>query len=103
MWLPVGWNGVWLSGRKVLRRGPPWGLWRETTTLYVTLHQGTDAGAPIVAAGILRLGVLRFVALLANLHARNCTGWWERTRTVARFGRFFAGELWRIYRPGRRA
>ena len=87
----------WLSGRKFVRRGPPWRLWRETTTLHVTLHEGDDAGGRQVAAGILRLGAWDFMALLAGLHARDCTGIGERIDAVFRFGRFFAGRLWRSY------
>src|SRR5262249_11132522 len=61
----------YFAGRKHVDIGPPWRLWAETTTLYVTLHEG-DAGGPVVAAGILRLNVFDLFALLGTLHATGC-------------------------------
>ncbi|MCX7899241.1 MAG: patatin-like phospholipase family protein [Methylocystis sp.] len=87
----------WLSGKKHVRRGPPWSLWRETTTLYVQLHDGPDSSAPIVAQGVLRLGVWEFLSLLAGLHARDCNGFLERASTLYAFARFFASRLMRFY------
>jgi hypothetical protein len=42
-----------LAGRKYVRPGGE--VWKDTTTLYVTLHEGRNASAPIAGAGILSL------------------------------------------------
>jgi predicted patatin/cPLA2 family phospholipase len=92
-------------GRKHVRVGWPWRAWTETTTLYVTLHEG-DAAGPCIAAGILRLDVFDLLALLGTLHATACELPIERWRVIARFAAFFTGELWRTYvlqRPERNA
>lgn len=91
----------WFSGRKSVRKGPFWRLWRDTTTLFVHVHEGRDRSGPVVAAGILRLGVFDFARLLETLHARDVVGGWQRLRTVTAFARFFLSELWRIYGLGR--
>ncbi len=92
----------WLSGHKHIRTGPPWRMWRETTSLYVRLHKGRDAQGEVVAAGMLRLGMRDFVGLMATLSARDAQGL-GRMRAVARFMGFFAGTLVRTYLPmGRR-
>lgn len=86
-----------LSGRKHVRRGPPWHLWRETTSLHVHLHRG-DAQGEVVAAGMLRLGLVDFLSLLATLSARDAQGG-GRMGAVSRFMGFFAGTLARTYLP----
>ncbi len=90
----------WLAGKKRLHLGAPWGLWRETTTLYVTLHHGADASAPVAGAGVLCLGVAELLRLLATLHATESPTAGDSAAALWCFARFFGGELWRIY--GRR-
>jgi predicted acylesterase/phospholipase RssA len=95
-------KSYYFAGRKEVRVGPPWRLWRETTTLYVRLHEG-DAAGPIVAAGIVRLNIFDLFALLGTLHATGCERPVEGWRAIARFTAFFAKELWRNYvlqKPG---
>jgi hypothetical protein len=95
-------KSYYFAGRKEVRVGPPWRLWRETTTLYVRLHEG-DATGPIVAAGIVRLNIFDLFALLGTLHATGCERPIEGWRAIARFAAFFAKELWRTYvlhKPG---
>lgn len=92
----------WFSGCKYVRRGWFWRLWRETTTLHVTLHKGHDRTGPVVAAGILRLGLIDFIGLMATLTARDCPGLGARLGATGQFIEFFAGSLVRTYlRKGR--
>jgi hypothetical protein len=90
-------KSYYLAGKKHVRIGAPWHMWGETTTLYTTLHEGTDAGGPVVGAGILSLGVSDLLSLLATLHATNAPGSREARAAVWRFLRFFSGELMRTY------
>lgn len=86
----------YFAGRKLVRIGPPWRAWRETTTLHVTLHE-KDAAGPVVAAGMLRLNLFDLLALLGALNATGCETWPERWRAVMSFAGFFTRELWRTY------
>lgn len=86
----------YFAGRKRVRVGGPWRAWRETTTLYVSLHDG-DASGPCIAAGILRLDLFAFLALLGTLHATNCDVPSQGWRAILRFAAFFTAELWRTY------
>lgn len=87
----------WLSGRKFVRRGPPWRLWRETTSLHVELHRGHDASGPVVARGLLRLGISDFLSLLLGLRSRDCAGIKQRLGAIFGFAGCFVGQLWRTY------
>lgn len=87
----------WFTGRKHVRRGPPWRMWRETTTLYVHLHEGHDASGKVVAAGVLRLGAADFLGLLTTLSTRDCSGIRQKSRAVLTFVGFFANALLDTY------
>ena len=92
----------WFNGRKHVRMGGVWKLWGATTTLYVTLHEGEDDKGPIVAAGILSLGIPALLSLVGTLRTVGCQGIWQRLRAVFAFVRFFAAQLIRHYFTWRR-
>jgi cholesterol oxidase len=79
------------------RDDPGFDLWSDTTTLYTTLHRGKDKSGAVVGAGILKLGVADFTKVLASMHAVGADDVKQKAATLARFGRFFAGQLWDKY------
>ena len=87
----------YLAGHKDVHDDPGFDLWADTTTLYTTLHEGDDAGGPIVGAGILSLGVADLARLVSTIRATGADGVGDRASAVAAFGRFFLGELWDAY------
>ena len=90
----------YLSGRKHVNVGWPWKLWGETTTLYTTLHEGTDRSGPIVGAGTLSLGVGALFSLLGTLSGSPPApdrSFGQRSLAILRFFRFFSSELTRTY------
>jgi predicted patatin/cPLA2 family phospholipase len=87
----------YLAGKKHVKVGGPWKLWGETTTLFTTLHEGTDSNGPIVGAGVLRLGVGELLKLLMTVHATNAATSGRAIKTVWQFMRFFASQLMRTY------
>lgn len=87
----------WFNGQKQVRRGPPWRIWRETTTLFVRLHEGRDSSGKVVAAGVLRLSPLDFLKLSTTVSTRDCFGPHARLGTVGKFVRFFTRSLWNTY------
>jgi hypothetical protein len=92
----------WFNGRKHVRIGGPWKMWKATTTLYVTLHEGEDENGPIAAAGVLSLGVSALLDLMSTFRATGCDRPMQRLRTSLAFFRFFAGQLIRHYVTRRR-
>jgi hypothetical protein len=93
------WNGqpYYLAGRKEVRDGPPLEAWRQTTTLYTRLHQGTDASWPIAGAGILSLEVADLIRMLGTINTPGAGDAAQAAEALARFGRFFLGQLWDSY------
>lgn len=97
--LPFEHDGVTycVAGEKHVRDDPGFDLWSDTTTLYTRLHRGTGRAAPVVGAGVLRLGVEDLVRLVSTMRATHAEGLGEQTRVLGRFGRFFLGQLWDTY------
>jgi hypothetical protein len=87
----------YLAGKKIVRDDPGFDLWQDTTTLYITLHEGSDIQGPIVGAGILTLDAADLLRLLRTMRALNAESTAQTIEAVYGFGRFFLGELWDSY------
>jgi cholesterol oxidase len=72
-------------------------LWKDTTTLHSTLHRGTDRSGPVVAAGVLSLGLADLLKLVSTMKPVGGSSLSESASAIARFGRIFMGELWDTY------
>ena len=87
----------YFAGHKIVHDDPGFDLWIDTTTLFSKLHKGKDKSCPAIGAGVLKLGVPNLAALLKTFKAINVDSPQQATMTVAKFGRFFLGELWDTY------
>jgi cholesterol oxidase len=72
-------------------------LWADTTTLFITVHEGATPEGSVVGRGVLRIAPQDFVHQLGTMHATNAATRRERLAALARFGRFFAGTLFDTY------
>jgi predicted acylesterase/phospholipase RssA len=90
-------NPYYLSGRKEVRDSSPTEAWKQTTTLYTVLHEGTDATGPIVGAGTLSLGVPDLIRMLGTVSTPGAPGPAQSAAAIARFGHFFLGQMWDSY------
>jgi predicted acylesterase/phospholipase RssA len=95
--LEHGGERYYFAGRKEVRDDPGFDLWKDTTTLFVRLHRGADRDGPVVGAGVLSLGAADFAKVLANVQVIDGSDPATKVKTLAKFGRFFAGELWDSY------
>jgi cholesterol oxidase len=94
-----------LVGHKEVHDDRGFDLWSDTTTLFVRLLRGhldpaADAGAPVSAAGVLRIRALDFAWQLTTFRARG-PHVRARLRALVSFGRVFLGNLWQVYGPPR--
>ena len=85
----------YLAGEKRVQHDTGFDMWKDTTTLYTLLYEGSDKTGKIAGGGILSLGVRELLALLSTFKPING----GNLATVNSFGRFFAGELWDLYAP----
>lgn len=88
----------YLAGRKHVGGGHPLSaVWRDTTTLFTRLHDGRDASAPVIGAGVLRLSVGQLVSLVRTFSTTGVDLFGERLRTAGAFGGFFTTQLRESY------
>ncbi|GAA2073400.1 GMC family oxidoreductase [Actinomadura alba] len=89
-----------LAGWKNVYHGPPTDIWPDTSTLYFRLLEGhvpadDDERVSIVGAGTLHIQLADFVEQMTTFRTSGPRG----LRALRRFGQFFLGELWDVYRP----
>jgi choline dehydrogenase-like flavoprotein len=90
-------KAYYLAGRKEVRDSPALDAWKQTTTLYTTLHEGTNATGPVVGAGVLSLGVTDLIRMLGTVTTPGTTNAEQSAEAIARFGHFFLGQMWDSY------
>ncbi len=85
------------TGYKYVHDGPVTEIWRDTTTLFVSIKSGPDETGPVVATGILRIEPADFIRQLRTMHVLNATSERQRLEKLAEFGEYFGGVLYRTY------
>lgn len=89
-----------LVGWKNVLHGPPTRIWPDTSTLYLRLLEGHvgegEEDTRVVGAGVLHIQLADFAQQLTTFRTTGEHG----AKALARFGRFFVGELWEVYGPG---
>ena len=89
----------YLAGQKRVRDDSGFDLWSDTTTLYTTLHEGSDRSGTVLGAGVLSLQMGDLADLLTTVRVTGVSSANEMAATLGCFGAFFLGELWKIYGP----
>src|SRR5260221_9269403 len=87
----------YLDGNKIIRNEPLLHVWDDTSTLFITLHDGADAGAPVIGRGILQIVPADFLKQMTTVRILNAENRKQELAAIARFGSFFAGILWESY------
>jgi predicted acylesterase/phospholipase RssA len=91
-----------LHGEKHVRKDAGFfELWKDTTTLFVRLHEGLDTSGPVAGAGVAHIGPIELVRLVGSAYATGVSSLPSRLSVMTRFSGFFASQVWRIYGPGK--
>ena len=88
---------MYFEGFKDIHDDPGVDIWRDTTTLYITLFDGQDDRAPVMAKGILRIRPRDFARQLTTMQAMNASSVKEALEAKAKFGAYFARSLHEVY------
>lgn len=91
-----------LYGQKDVRDDGGPDLWPDTSTLFVTLHDGASRESPVLGRGIIRISPADFARQLTTIRITDAPDRATRLRALTRFGGFFAGSLFAIYAPAGR-
>ena len=83
-------NNYQFEGFKLIHNDPDVDIWKDTTTLFVTLFDMQNANR-LCAKGILKILPADFMHQLTTMRILNTTDPMEMLAAKARFGNFFAG------------
>jgi cholesterol oxidase len=92
---PAG-NPMTFAGFKDVHDDPGLDVWRDTSTLFVTIydgHVGPGQDADVLAAGIITIHIPDFMKQLTTFRSRGE----RRAHGLEAFGRLFLGQLWEVY------
>ena len=92
-----GGRHLYLYGYKLIRDDKGLDLWPDTTTLFVSVHEGTDEFGPRVGKGIVTIHPKDFATQLRTFKITNAGSLVRRLTAATDFGRFFAGALYDTY------
>lgn len=87
----------YFSGFKTIHDDAGVDSWSDTTTLYITVHEGADEAGRVLGKGILRIPVASFLRQMTTMQVTNARGLVERYEAMLKFGRFFGGQLLDTY------
>ncbi len=71
-------------------------MWDDTTTLFITIHEG-DLSGSVIGKGILRIEIADFAVQLQTMQVLNATDRKQQLEMLARYGGFFGQELFNTY------
>jgi len=85
------------DGSKVVHNDPGFDLWTDTTTLFVTVHEGLDERGKVIGTGALHIQPADFAKQLSTIRVLNAATPEQRLTGEAQFTKFFAGALADVY------
>jgi len=72
-------------------------VWADTTTLFITVHDGDSETAPVLGRGVLQIEPLDFMRQMTTMEVTNAETVAQRLDGLARFGRLFGGAVQDVY------
>lgn len=87
----------WFEGTKYIKDDRGLDIWHDCTTLYITISEGAAAGGARIGCGVLHIAPTDFLKQMRATRAVNGRTVAERLGAVAKFGEYFAGNLWDVY------
>ncbi|MCW3124250.1 MAG: choline dehydrogenase-like flavoprotein [Flavipsychrobacter sp.] len=84
-------------GYKVVRDDPGFDLWKDTCTLFITVHEGASEQSPVLGKGILVIETKDFITQMATMKVLNASSKLQELKVLTEFGTYFSGSLFQIY------
>lgn len=90
-------SSFYFYGFKEIKDDKGFDLWSDTTTLFITVFDGSDEHSPVKGKGILKIEMGDFIKQLQTMKAIHADNAKESLSSVSKFGKLFAGEVWETY------
>ncbi len=90
-------KNYYFYGYKVIRDDKGFDMWKDTCTLFITVHETEDETSPVLGKGILVIETADFAKQMTTMKALHTKGKLEELKVLAEFGKYFSGSLFEIY------
>ncbi len=85
------------DGFKLVHDDPGIDAWADTTTLYITVHDGDSDAGEVVGKGILRIRPQDFARQMTTMQVTNAPDAQARLAATGRYAAYFTGSLQDVY------
>jgi cholesterol oxidase len=85
------------DGYKLVHDDPGIDQWADTTTLYITVHEGESDAGELVGKGILRIRPQDFARQMTTMQVTNAPSAKARLAATGRYAAYFTGSLRDVY------
>ena len=85
------------EGFKSVKNDKGFDVWKDTTTLFITIYDGDSKAGPVLGKGKLIIEVADFAKQITTMKAINTPDDGHALKAVAAFGKFFAGNVFDTY------
>lgn len=75
-------------------------VWLDTTTLFITIYEGSIDSGKVIGKGKLKIEIGDFIKQLTTMNAINLQKGESGIKSVGAFGSYFAGNVWDTYIKG---
>ncbi|WP_200977706.1 GMC family oxidoreductase [Echinicola sp. 20G] len=87
----------YFEGYKDVYNDKGFDVWKDTTTLFITIKKGADSTGEILGKGKLKIHPEDFMKQLTTMKAVNVSGTSESLSSISAFGKFFSGNVFETY------
>lgn len=87
----------YFNGFKHIHDDPGFDIWKDTTTLFITIHKGESEEAPVWGRGILKIRPNDFRKQMTTLETIGAKGKAEQLKYQAKFVKLFSENIVDIY------
>lgn len=87
----------YFHGFKVIHDDQGLDVWRDTTTLYITVYEGEDDRGTVAGKGILRILPQDFMKQMTTMEVTGTDDAVEELKWKGRFGAFFGDTIFQVY------
>ncbi len=93
-------KSYYFTGFKEMENNAGVDVWLDTTTLFITLHEGDSKTGKVIGKGKLKIEVGDFAKQLTTMRAINIEKGKSGLKSLTSFGKFFAGNVWDTFVKG---
>jgi cholesterol oxidase len=90
-------KNYYFYGYKVVRDDKGFDMWKDTCTLFITVHDGDNESAPVLGKGILVIETADFAKQMTTMKVLHAQSKLEEVKIMTQFGKYFSGSLYDIY------